>query len=68
MKSEQSQNLILDTFNYPFNEEKFYNLSISLFKNLDLDNNSRWQANTKLPDSLKSNIQSFKIIVYLFIY
>ena len=62
MKFEQSQNLILDTFNYPFKEEKFYNLSINLFKNLNLDNDSRWQENSKLPDSLRSNIQSFKIL------
>ena len=62
MKSEQSQKLILDTFNYPFNEQKFYNLSINLFKNLNLVNDSRWEDNNKLPDNLRSNIQSFKIL------
>lgn len=62
MQFEQSQNLILDTFNYPFKEEKFYNLSINLFKNLNLDNDSKWQENSKLPDALRSNIQSFKIL------
>ena len=62
MKSEQSQKLILDTFNYPFNEQKFYNLSINLFKNLNLVNDSRWEDNNKLPDNLRSNIQTFKIL------
>ncbi len=62
MKSEQSQKLVLDTFNYPFNEQKFYKLSINLFKNLNLVNDSRWEDSNKLPDNLRSNIQSFKIL------
>ena len=60
MDKQSALNLISDTFNHPFNEERFANFSVSLLNNLKLSSNHQWQNTKTLPASIRDYIVEFK--------
>ena len=54
--------ILNDTFNHPFNEEKFSKFSLNLLKNFNLSQIDKWQKNEKLPSDIKDQIVEFKIL------
>tara|TARA_B100001029_G_C15062337_1_gene459638 strand:- start:328 stop:3411 length:3084 start_codon:yes stop_codon:yes gene_type:complete len=62
MDKTAAANLVKETFNYPFDENKFSNFSSKLLKSLDRSLESSWQSNNNLPESLKEYINGYKIL------
>ena len=60
MDKHSALDLISDTFNHPFNEERFANFSVSLLNNLKLSSNHQWQNTKTLPASIRDYIVEFK--------
>ena len=61
MDHDTAINLIKDTFNHPFNEEKFSNFSISLLHDVKRSDVTNWQNNSNLPSEIKNQIIEYKI-------
>ena len=61
MDKTSAQNLIKETFNYPFNEEKFSKFSVNLLEQIKTNSSSVWLDNTNLPLSLRENVKQYKI-------
>ena len=61
MDKTSAQNLIKDTFNYPFNEEKFSKFSINLLDDIKKYSNFSWQDNSSLASYLKNFVEKYKI-------
>ena len=61
MDKISAQNLIKDTFNYPFNEEKFSKFSVNLLDQIKTNSSSVWLDNTNLPLPLRENVMQYKI-------
>lgn len=64
MDKANAQNLIKNTFNFPFNENSFVKFSKNLIDDLTLNSNTSWFPNTNLPSSIKDRINSYKSIGY----
>jgi len=62
MDKTSAQNLIKETFNYPFKEEKFSKFSVNLLEQIKTNSSSAWQSSANLPLSLKENVMQYKII------
>ena len=62
MDENVAEIILNDTFNHPFNEEKFSKFSLNLLKNFNLSQIDRWQKNEKLPPDIKDQIVEFKIL------
>ena len=56
-----AQNIIEETFNYPFNEDKFAKFSINLLNNISKANQSPWLKNFELPETIKDSVIEYKI-------
>ena len=56
-----AQNIVEETFNYPFNEDKFSKFSINLFNNISGANQSPWLKNLELPGTIKDSVIEYKI-------
>ena len=61
MDKISAQNLIKETFNYPFKEEKFSKFSVNLLEQIKTNSSSVWLDNTNLPLSLRENVMQYKI-------
>ena len=61
MDKISAQNLIKETFNYPFNEEKFSKFSVNLLDQIKANSSSVWLDNTNLPLPLRENVMQYKI-------
>lgn len=62
MDQNTAEIILNDTFNHPFNEEKFSNFSLNLLKNFNLSQINNWQKNEKLPSDIKDQINEFKTL------
>ena len=65
MDKTSAQNLIKDTFNYPFNEEKFSKFSVNLLEQIKTNSSSVWLNNTNLPLSFRENVKQYKIFGHM---
>ena len=61
MNVSKTKNLVSETFNFPFDENKFSNFSYNLFDNLHIDESFKWNSGESLPESLKESVSEFKI-------
>ena len=61
MNVSKTKNLVSETFNFPFDENKFSNFSYNLFDNLHIDESFKWNSGENLPESLKESVSEFKI-------
>ena len=66
MDKISAQNIIKETFNYPFNEEKFSKFSVNLLEQIKTNSSSAWLDNTNLPLSLRENVKQYKIFGQIF--
>ena len=65
MNQDSAFNLINDTFNHPFKEENFYKFSINFLNDINISQNSIWQNNEKLSNTIKDKIIEYKILGHL---
>ena len=56
MNQDSAFNLINDTFNHPFKEENFYKFSINFLNDINISQNSIWQNNEKLSNTIKDKL------------
>ena len=61
MDKTSAQNLIKETFNYPFNEEKFSKFSVNLLDRIKKPTSTVWKDNKSLPGVIKEHIAEYKI-------
>ena len=59
MDQNTAEIILNDTFNHPFNEEKFSNFSLNLLKNFNLSQIDNWQKNE--PPKAFKVLQEIKI-------
>ena len=61
MDQNSAINLITDTFNHPFNEEKFSNFSVNLFDEINQSDGIFWQNNKNLPSGIQDKVIEYKV-------
>ena len=61
MDQTSAINLVKETFNYPFDEEKFSKFTINLLDKINKPTNQTWQSSKSLPSEIKDKVVEFKI-------
>ena len=62
MDKNTADQLVKDTFNFPFNEDKFIQFSQNLLDEIKIDANSRWKNNNNLNSLIKEKVVKYKSI------
>ena len=62
MDKNTANQLVKDTFNFPFNEDKFIQFSQNLLDEINIDSNSRWKDNNNLNLLIKEKVIRYKSI------